>query len=99
MKKRRIYDITNVLEGVGLIEKASKNKVQWKGTALPHSEESQNNLAALRQDVHEIKVRQPHLAQQALPSHNEDGSMESPSTATGVAFICRWWNPHCKHAL
>ncbi|VDP33042.1 unnamed protein product [Soboliphyme baturini] len=29
-QKRRIYDITNVLEGVGLIEKKSKNSVQWK---------------------------------------------------------------------
>jgi E2F/DP family winged-helix DNA-binding domain len=30
--KRRIYDITNVLEGVGLIEKRSKNTVAWKGS-------------------------------------------------------------------
>jgi hypothetical protein len=27
----RIYDITNVLEGIGLIEKKSKNNIQWKG--------------------------------------------------------------------
>ncbi|KRX80137.1 Transcription factor E2F4 [Trichinella nativa] len=33
-QKRRIYDITNVLEGVGLIEKKSKNSVQWKGGAV-----------------------------------------------------------------
>lgn len=30
-QKRRIYDITNVMEGVGLIEKKSKNIIQWKG--------------------------------------------------------------------
>ncbi|VDP03305.1 unnamed protein product [Heligmosomoides polygyrus] len=29
-QKRRIYDITNVLEGIGLIEKRSKNVIQWK---------------------------------------------------------------------
>lgn len=29
-QKRRIYDITNVLEGVGLIHKRSKNRVQWR---------------------------------------------------------------------
>lgn len=29
--KRRIYDITNVLEGIDLIEKCQKNKVIWKG--------------------------------------------------------------------
>ncbi|XP_065844023.1 transcription factor E2F6-like [Oscarella lobularis] len=32
VQKRRIYDITNVLEGVGLIEKRTKNNVQWVGT-------------------------------------------------------------------
>lgn len=30
-KQRRIYDITNVLEGIGLIHKTSKNHIQWKG--------------------------------------------------------------------
>lgn len=29
-QKRRIYDITNVLEGVGLIEKKNKNIIQWR---------------------------------------------------------------------
>uniref|UniRef100_A0A3Q0SN47 E2F/DP family winged-helix DNA-binding domain-containing protein n=1 Tax=Amphilophus citrinellus TaxID=61819 RepID=A0A3Q0SN47_AMPCI len=29
--KRRIYDITNVLEGVQLIKKKSKNHIQWGG--------------------------------------------------------------------
>lgn len=29
VQKRRIYDITNVLEGIGLIRKDSKNYVQW----------------------------------------------------------------------
>jgi len=32
VQKRRIYDITNVLEGIGLIEKWSKNKIRWKGS-------------------------------------------------------------------
>lgn len=29
-QKRRIYDITNVLEGIGLLEKKTKNTVQWR---------------------------------------------------------------------
>ena len=31
VQKRRIYDITNVLEGIGLLEKKSKNTIMWKG--------------------------------------------------------------------
>ncbi|ONI32414.1 hypothetical protein PRUPE_1G366800 [Prunus persica] len=30
VQKRRIYDITNVLEGINLIEKTSKNHIRWK---------------------------------------------------------------------
>ncbi|TRY91531.1 hypothetical protein DNTS_004969 [Danionella cerebrum] len=35
VQKRRLYDITNVLEGVRLIKKKSKNNIQWLGTSLP----------------------------------------------------------------
>uniref|UniRef100_A0A0V0I6P5 Putative ovule protein n=1 Tax=Solanum chacoense TaxID=4108 RepID=A0A0V0I6P5_SOLCH len=30
LEKRRIYDRTNVLEGIGLIETKLKNRIQWK---------------------------------------------------------------------
>ncbi|KTF93029.1 hypothetical protein cypCar_00032730 [Cyprinus carpio] len=35
VQKRRLYDITNVLEGVCLIKKKSKNNIQWLGSSLP----------------------------------------------------------------
>ena len=31
IQKRRIYDITNVLEGIGYIEKIGKNQMKWVG--------------------------------------------------------------------
>ncbi|NWS63222.1 E2F2 factor, partial [Chunga burmeisteri] len=34
VQKRRIYDITNVLEGIQLIRKKSKNNIQWMGTGI-----------------------------------------------------------------
>lgn len=29
VRKRRVYDITNVLDGIDLIQKRSKNLIQW----------------------------------------------------------------------
>ncbi|UYV62298.1 E2F3 [Cordylochernes scorpioides] len=46
VQKRRIYDITNVLEGIGLIEKKSKNNIQWRG----------GDLSSSRQDVLEAEL-------------------------------------------
>ncbi|KAK5967531.1 Transcription factor E2F/dimerization partner [Trichostrongylus colubriformis] len=40
-QKRRIYDITNVLEGIGLIEKKSKNVIQWKAGDLLKADENE----------------------------------------------------------
>jgi transcription factor E2F3 len=34
VSKRRMYDITNVLEGINLVEKQSKNMVLWKCVLL-----------------------------------------------------------------
>ncbi|KAM5247345.1 transcription factor E2F2 isoform 2-T2 [Ctenodactylus gundi] len=34
VQKRRIYDITNVLEGIQLIRKKSKNHIQWVGRGM-----------------------------------------------------------------
>ena len=31
VQKRRIYDITNVLQGIGLVVKYKKNKIRWVG--------------------------------------------------------------------
>ena len=30
VQKRRLYDITNVLEGIQLIEKMGKNSIRWR---------------------------------------------------------------------
>ncbi|XP_076015420.1 transcription factor E2F1 [Genypterus blacodes] len=37
VQKRRIYDITNVLEGIHLISKKSKNNIQWLGNHIDGS--------------------------------------------------------------
>ncbi|NWX07589.1 E2F6 factor, partial [Caloenas nicobarica] len=34
VRKRRVYDITNVLDGIHLIQKISKNLIQWVGSNI-----------------------------------------------------------------
>ncbi|KAL8172876.1 UNVERIFIED_CONTAM: Transcription factor e2f6 [Gekko kuhli] len=34
VRKRRVYDITNVLDGIRLIQKRSKNHIQWVGSDI-----------------------------------------------------------------
>lgn len=46
-KKRRIYDITNVLEGINLIRKNGKNLYSWTG----RRDKIQSNEAADRDNV------------------------------------------------
>ena len=51
VQKRRIYDITNVLEGIGLIEKKSKNNIQWKGTGIGPVSEMRKEMNELKTDM------------------------------------------------
>lgn len=65
--KRRIYDITNVLEGVGLIEKRSKNTVAWKGSEAilgdALDKESKDKMGLLRKDIENIFKEEAMLEQ------------------------------------
>uniref|UniRef100_A0A061RJC2 E2F transcription factor 4/5 n=1 Tax=Tetraselmis sp. GSL018 TaxID=582737 RepID=A0A061RJC2_9CHLO len=71
VQKRRIYDITNVLEGIGLIEKNSKNNIRWKGRSCSPKvaedmEKLRREIAAMeederRLDEHIANMRQ-HIA-------------------------------------
>ncbi len=56
VQKRRIYDITNVLEGIGLIEKKSKNNIQWKPLAGNGDDELSDELELMKQEILQLKV-------------------------------------------
>ncbi|EEY61302.1 transcription factor, putative [Phytophthora infestans T30-4] len=56
VQKRRIYDITNVLEGIGLIEKTSKNNIHWKGASGPTgAADSYQGMDHLRQSISDLR--------------------------------------------
>ncbi|XP_026466466.1 transcription factor E2F2-like isoform X2 [Ctenocephalides felis] len=57
VQKRRIYDITNVLEGIGILEKKSKNNIQWKcGGAVESSD-----LKTLQKDIEMLESKENML--------------------------------------
>ncbi|KAE8296594.1 Transcription factor E2F4 [Larimichthys crocea] len=66
-QKRRIYDITNVLEGIGLIEKKSKNSIQWKGVGPGcNTREIADKLIDLKAELDDLAVREHELDQQRV---------------------------------
>jgi len=79
VQKRRIYDITNVLEGIGLIEKKSKNNIQWKGMGVTSTTNIQQELDSLKEQIKTAGDQEQFLdsaigaMQQSLRNLAEDG--------------------------
>ncbi|XP_037587252.1 transcription factor E2F4-like [Cebus imitator] len=78
-QKRRIYDITNVSEGIGLIEKKSKNSIQWKGVGPGcNTREIADKLTELKAEIEELQQREQELnqhkvwVQQSIQNVTED---------------------------
>ncbi|KAG9478661.1 hypothetical protein GDO78_012357 [Eleutherodactylus coqui] len=66
-QKRRIYDITNVLEGIGLIEKKSKNSIQWKGVGAGcNTKEILDRLKNLKAEIGDLELKEKELDQQKV---------------------------------
>ncbi|XP_047223483.1 transcription factor E2F5 isoform X3 [Girardinichthys multiradiatus] len=64
-QKRRIYDITNVLEGVGLIEKKNKNIIQWRGqNRVSQSQEMLEQIRVLKAQISELEFQEKELDDQ-----------------------------------
>ncbi|XP_038584543.1 transcription factor E2F2 isoform X4 [Micropterus salmoides] len=57
VQKRRIYDITNVLEGVQLIRKKSKNNIQWLvGDVFEGGAGGGEKACALRKELGDLEI-------------------------------------------
>ncbi|CAJ1967219.1 unnamed protein product [Sphenostylis stenocarpa] len=64
VQKRRIYDITNVLEGIGLIEKKLKNRIHWKGIESSTSGEVDGDISVLKEEVEKLSLEEQGLDDQ-----------------------------------
>ncbi|KAL1199191.1 Transcription factor E2FB [Cardamine amara subsp. amara] len=80
VQKRRIYDITNVLEGIGLIEKTLKNRIKWKGLDVSKPGEMIESIANLQDEIQNLTAEEAKLddqireSQERLTSLSEDES-------------------------
>ncbi|KAH8515158.1 hypothetical protein H0E87_003857 [Populus deltoides] len=61
VQKRRIYDITNVLEGIGLIEKTSKNHIRWKKEFDDCEQKMLDNHARIKAEVESLYTEEFRL--------------------------------------
>jgi len=91
VQKRRVYDITNVLEGIGLIEKRNKNHIAWRGPpqmlSMVTATGTGGSQAAAA--VRAATLTQPFTTGLALPQSPSTGlvAAASPDTAALQAEV------------
>jgi hypothetical protein len=78
VQKRRIYDITNVLEGVGLLRKQGKNLVQWLGY------ESLSLALQQAQQESAVELQQGKAADEEMAGAAEGGVPQGVSSTVAV---------------
>ncbi|KAG6585546.1 Transcription factor E2FC, partial [Cucurbita argyrosperma subsp. sororia] len=61
VQKRRIYDITNVLEGIGLIEKTTTNHIRWKGGVRHEAQELNDQVGRFKAEVKSLYADERRL--------------------------------------
>ncbi|KAL1219014.1 Transcription factor E2FA [Cardamine amara subsp. amara] len=64
VQKRRIYDITNVLEGIDLIEKPYKNKILWKGVDASRPGDVDADVSVLQAEIENFSLEERSLDNQ-----------------------------------
>ncbi|XP_060099533.1 transcription factor E2F5 [Heteronotia binoei] len=87
-QKRRIYDITNVLEGIDLIEKKSKNSIQWKGVSAGcNTKEIVDRLRYLEAEIEDLELKEKELDQQKLWLQQSIKNVKEDSTNKSFSYI------------
>jgi len=83
VQKRRIYDITNVLEGIGLVLKKNKNHIEWQATGFTTTEE----VEELKEEIKEKMREEELLDYQLMQIQNHLKSLAEEPTNLNNAYV------------
>ncbi|KAK3742290.1 hypothetical protein QZH41_013104 [Actinostola sp. cb2023] len=90
VQKRRIYDITNILEGIGLVEKIARNYIKWREVDTEHDSKLENNhrfLEQLRTEISMLKDKEDKIDQQ-MEKCREELQLITRDNATVSTLTC-----------
>ncbi|GKV17863.1 hypothetical protein SLEP1_g28318 [Rubroshorea leprosula] len=87
VQKRRIHDITNVLEGIGLIEKTSKNHIRWKGSDNMESKELGDQLTWLKAEVESLSTEECRLSEAIRKRQEHIKALEEDENYQKYSFL------------
>ena len=97
-QKRRIYDITNVLEGIGLIEKRSKNSIQWKGGGVESDQkEITAQMTQLRKEISELEQREIDIDKKKSWIHQSIRNVTDDADNHRMAYVTHEDVCRCFH--
>lgn len=99
VKKRRIYDITNVLQGIGYLQKSGKNEIVWtKGISnkgklkkkLSHSKKYPNNFNTIKnskQNINQLEKEKQELENEINNFKEEFNSIAKKNEFAKFGYI------------
>lgn len=87
--KRRVYDITNVLEGLGLVSKWSVNSVKWIGGNVDEilSSEGESNEAKQLNEIREFNNEEAELDEEIEKLNREITEMSQNERNLDNAYV------------
>jgi len=87
VQKRRIYDITNVLEGIGFVEKALKNKIKWVGSKNLGDLEADNDLEDLSNEIEMLVMEEREIDSWILQLQKNIENLSKDDTNNSFSYV------------
>ncbi|XP_053236991.1 transcription factor E2F6 isoform X1 [Podarcis raffonei] len=87
VRKRRVYDITNVLDGIHLIQKRSKNLIQWVGSDIKHITIRTPEHQKLRDELYDLTEMEEALDELIKDSAHQLYDLTDDKEKARLAYV------------